>query len=122
MNIIDYITTAALTGSEIHRDLANFAKDPQSEVFAVERGGVVVVCESEKVDQKIKAPKYSMIALGKLDKGYVKGSDKKEELVGDYIKLLSNDELSMTGCSSNLVEILRSKIEKLNQNENQPGK
>ena len=73
----------------------NFAADPKSEVFAAERGGVVVVFESEKVDQKTKAPKYSMVALGKLDRGYVKGAETKEELVDDYVQLLANDQLSL---------------------------
>lgn len=107
MKILDYITMASLSGKNPSTSLFNFATDINAEVFPVEKDGVLVICEADNVEVKVKSGmKYDMYALCRLSKGLIAGSDNKDELIQFYTYLLKEEYVDLNCTSSNIVEQL----------------
>ena len=116
MNILDYLTMAALADKKTPMGLENFARDPKADVYSAERNSVVVICESEKISQKI-PEKYAMSVVDDIRKVFLKGAETKEELVGDYAKLMAMGVIQSNCISSCFVENLRKGLEGLQEEQ-----
>ena len=119
MKILDYITTMVINDKKMPAGLTDFAIDPNSDVYAIENGGAIVIFETEKCNQNNTNNnlKYSMYALGVLDRGFVKGANTKEELINDYANLVALGFLNEGGYSSLLTKTLKKQIEALHEYE-----
>jgi hypothetical protein len=118
MKILDYITLVSTTGKTPSEDLLKFAADSNAEVFTIEHEGVVVICEADEAKVKIKSGmKYDMYAIGKMSKGHIAGSDKKENLIKCYSQLLAEEYVDLSrmnlSLAEDLKEIVDAKLSKL---------
>jgi len=119
MKILDYITMSVMNEKRLPDRLTDFAIDPNSDVYAIENGGVIVIFETEKCNQRNsnKDFKYSMYALGRSDRGFVKGANTKDELISDYANLVALGAMDDTGWSSSLTKTLQKQIAALHEDE-----
>lgn len=113
MKILDYITLMGALGKKFPSELNRFVSDLDADVFPVERDGILVIFETDKIGIKLRTnDKYDIYAIGDLTKGHVASSNNKEELIQFYIHLLQNGKVDLHCTSSNLTSRLEEEFEK----------
>ena len=88
MKLFDYLTMASLTGGKIPDGLRKLVVDPECEVFALERGSVIVICDTKRMGMENKE-RYAMCVVEGWGPSVVKTSESKEALMSAYGKLVA---------------------------------
>lgn len=108
MKILDYITLLSAMEKKLPSDLTRFAADIEADVYPVEQNGVLVICEADKVDAKIKSgKKFDMYALCSISKGHITGSNDKGKLIQHYALLLKDNKIHLDRVSSSCAQKLQ---------------
>ena len=116
MKILDYITVNALCGGHQIKELYRFTNDLDSDVYPLERGSVIVICDTQKLDYKGKT-RYAMCVVGNMVGvgGYspfavIKCSDSKEELTQSYLKLIKSGLVDTECQSSDIIDHVKKAV------------
>ena len=78
-------------------EILKYTADPDADVFYYERGGVIVIGETEKMNLTSETlKKYSMVCCCKHQSGFVTSSESKAKLINIYAHLLASETFNFS--------------------------
>ena len=109
MKLFDFITISSIMDSDWSSELNRFADDLECDVFPFQSGIVLVICDTQKLEDLAGAEKqYAMFALERYGNvKLMKLSDSKEELLRDYATIVKNGLVSVRSSNSSALSTAR---------------